>query len=40
MLAICMTRTGGPDVLEARDVPIPVLPTPASRGAYACTPPA
>lgn len=28
MLAICMTRTGGPDVLEARDVPIPALPTP------------
>lgn len=28
MLAICMTRTGAPDVLEARDVPIPALPTP------------
>ena len=28
MLAICMIRTGGPEVLEARDVPIPALPTP------------
>ncbi len=28
MLAICMTRTGGPEVLEARDLPMPVLPTP------------
>ncbi|MBI3574607.1 MAG: zinc-dependent alcohol dehydrogenase family protein [Gammaproteobacteria bacterium] len=28
MLSICMTRTGGPDVLEARDVPMPELPTP------------
>lgn len=28
MLAICMTRTGGPEVFETRDLPIPALPTP------------
>lgn len=28
MLAICMTRTGGPEVLEARELPVPELPGP------------
>lgn len=28
MLAICMTRPGGPEVLEAREMPLPELPSP------------
>src|SRR3989338_7970141 len=28
MLAICMTRPGGPEVLEARELPVPELPGP------------
>ena len=40
MFAIRMTRTGGPDVLEARDVPMPELPTPHHVRVRGCTPPA